>query len=154
MYHSTLGTALITQYQLSTDPTVLAEAVSVHRRAVVATPADHPARPGRLTCLGDALQETFARSGDRTTLDEAIGRYREAVSAAPSHDSSSALALGNLGVALGQRYEAAGGGIEDVNEAVILLRQSVALLAEGDPNRATASSTLDRLLELRSQSDH
>jgi hypothetical protein len=154
MYHSTLGTALITQYQLSTDPTVLAEAVSVHRRAVLATPADHPARPGRLTCLGDALQETFVRSGDRATLDEAIGRYREAVSAAPSHDSSSALALGNLGVALGQRYEAAGGGIEDVNEAIILLRQSVALLAEGDPNRAAASSNLDRLVELRSQSDH
>jgi hypothetical protein len=153
MYHSTLGTALITQYHLSMDPAVLAEAVSVHRRAVVATPADHPARPGRLTRLGDALQETFARSGDRTTLDEAISRYREAVSAALSHDSSSALALGNLGVALGQRYEAAGGGIEDVDEAIILLRQSVALLAEDHPNWAAASSNLDRLVELRSQSD-
>ncbi len=154
MYHSTLGTALITQYHLIPDPTVLAEAVSVHRRAVAATPDDHPARPGRLTRLGDALQETFAHSGDRTALDEAIGSYREAMSAAPSHDSSSALALGNLGVALGQRYEAAGGGIEDVNEAIILLRQAVALLAEDHPNRAAASSNLDRLLELRSQLDH
>ncbi len=153
MYQSTLGTALITQYHLTTDPTVLAEAVSVHRRAVAATPTGYPARPGRLTRLGDALQETFARSGDRTTLDEAIGTYREAVSAAPSHDSSSALALGNLGVALGQRYEAAGGGIEDVNEAIILLRQAVALLAEDHPNRAAALSNLDRLWELRSQSD-
>ncbi|MGH3801036.1 MAG: hypothetical protein ACRDTD_13025 [Pseudonocardiaceae bacterium] len=153
MYHSTLGTALITQYHLSTDPAVLAEAVSVHRRSVAATPADHPARPARLTRLGDALQETFAHNGDRTALDEAIGSYREATSAAPSHDSSSALLLGNLGVALGQRYEAAGGPIDDVNEAIILLRQSVALLAEDHPNRAAASSNLDRLVELRSQSD-
>lgn len=154
MYHSTLGTALITQYHLSTDPAVLAEAVSVHRRAVAATPAGHPARPARLARLGDALQETFTRSEDRTTLDEAIGTYREALSAAPSLDSSSALALGNLGVALGQRYGIADGGIEDVNEAIILLRQAVALLAEDHPNRAAAVANLDRLLELRSQSDH
>jgi len=154
MYHSTLGTALITQYHLSTDPTMLAEAVSVHRRAAAATPAGHPARPGRLTRLGDALQETFMRSRDRITLDEAIGLYREAMSTSPPDDPSSALTLGNLGAALGQRYEAASGAIEDVDEAIVLLRQSVALLAEDHPNRAAASSNLDRLVELRSPSDH
>jgi hypothetical protein len=153
MYHSTLGTALLTQYQLTMNQTVLAEAVSVHRRAVGATPAGHPARPARLTRLGDVLQETFAHIKDPTTLGEAIGLYREALRASPPGDPGSAVTLGNLGAALGRRYEVAGGGIEDVNEAIILLRHSVALLAKDHPNQAVASSTLDRLLELRSESE-
>lgn len=155
MYYSTLGTALITQYQLSTDPAVLAEAVAMHQRSVAATPADHPARPARLTRLGDALQETFARHGDHTMLDEAIGTYREALSASPLEDPGSAsVLLGNLGIALGRRYDAADGGIEDVDEAIILLRQAVASLVEDHPNRAAASASLDRMVELRSQSGH
>ena len=154
MYYSTLGTALITQYHLTSDPAALADAVSVDRRALAATPADHPARPGRLTRLGDALQETFVRSGDLTSLDEAIGAYREAMSASPPHHPGNPQLLGNLGVALGQRFEAAGGLIEQLNEAITLLRQAVALLAEDHPNRATAMSNLDRLLDVRPESDH
>jgi tetratricopeptide (TPR) repeat protein len=149
MYRSTLGVALTTLYHRTSDPAVLGEAVSVHRLAVTGTPAEHPDRAQRLTRLGDALQENFIRNRDLRELDEAIDVYRDAASGAPPNP----LLLCNLGVALGEHYQATGAVIEHLNEGITLLREAVALLPEDHPDQAVALSNLDRLLELRAETD-
>ncbi|MET8897091.1 CHAT domain-containing protein [Streptomyces albogriseolus] len=119
---------------------VAAEAVTVAREAVAATPdATH------LSGLSRALLVLFQRTGDPAAVTEAAAAGRAAVGATPPGDPERPGRTGNLVFTLFRLHDAVGG--DDVlQEAVTLGREAVAALPEGHPHRTATQSHLGAAL--------
>lgn len=88
----------------SASADLVAEAVALHRTALILTPEDNPRHPAMLGCLGSALVTQHQETGDRRPLHEAVVHLQRAVQLcetrgrpdAPYKDLSSALLMRHL----------------------------------------------------------
>ncbi|CCH17828.1 CHAT domain-containing protein [Micromonospora lupini] len=148
MMLSNLGSALQARFRHTGSSTDLDDAITASRKAVAATPTDHPNHAGYLSNLGSALQARFRHTGSGTDLNEAVSVSREAVAITPADHSDRAAMLSNLGNALRTRFERTGSGT-DLNEAVAVSREAVASTPTDHPNRARYLSNLGGMLANR-----
>ncbi|MFE3160830.1 CHAT domain-containing protein [Streptomyces sp. NPDC059221] len=125
--------------------TKLDEAVTVARKAVDATPDDHPDRARNLSNLGGALQARFGRVGDRADLDEAIGHFRAATEATPGSHSEHGKYQSNLGGALQARFDRVGDRA-DLDTAVAAQLAAAEATPEVHINRPLYLSNLGQVL--------
>lgn len=75
----------------------LEETITVTRKAVELTTADHPDRVIWLNNLGRKLQSRYERTGEMADLEEAIRVTRQAVASTPANHPARALYLNSLG---------------------------------------------------------
>ncbi|PHH90565.1 hypothetical protein CDD83_3291 [Cordyceps sp. RAO-2017] len=94
------------------------------RRAIEATPLNHPNRASWLHELGFALTVRFHVKGAMEDIEEAIAMIREAAAGTPLDHPDRWCLLRDLGHGLETRYNRAK-AMKDLDEAVDLLRQSV-----------------------------
>ncbi|RDA85960.1 hypothetical protein CP532_0817 [Ophiocordyceps camponoti-leonardi (nom. inval.)] len=106
------------------------KAIYESRRAIDATPLDHPNRAQWLHELGYALTVRFSVRAAMEDLEQAIVMTREALAGYPLDHPDRWNVLCNLGHQLAIRYNRAR-VMKDVDEAVDLLRQSVKAAPSG-----------------------
>ncbi|EXL39660.1 hypothetical protein FOCG_17747 [Fusarium oxysporum f. sp. radicis-lycopersici 26381] len=110
------GIMLASQYERTGNFADMEEAISVDRRAVNASPEDHPDRPVWLHNLGNVFGHQYERTGVMSDLDEAISVTRQAVAAMLDNHIDRVTCLSNLGINLQSRYER-NGAIGDLDDA-------------------------------------
>ncbi|GFG20210.1 hypothetical protein IFM5058_10514 [Aspergillus udagawae] len=113
----------------------LEEAITMIRKAVNATPEDHPDRAGRLNNLGLRLGQRYSRTGAMADLQEAIVMIRKAINATPEDHPDQAIFLSNLGLQLGHSYLRTG-AMTDLEEAITVSRKVVDATPEDHPDWA------------------
>jgi tetratricopeptide (TPR) repeat protein len=124
-YLTLYGSGLRRRFEQRGDSGDLDTAISACTEAFSA--ADDSARPGIGTQLAAALARRFRRSGDQADIDAAIGALRDAASSAsPSGGIVFASRLSDLANALRERFTY-GGAAGDIEEAVAVARQAVAM---------------------------
>jgi CHAT domain-containing protein/tetratricopeptide (TPR) repeat protein len=128
-----LGLVLTAAYQRSGKPEELNEAVRAHREAVALTPQGHQMLGLRLLNLGTALGLRHQLTEDGEDLREAQEcRLRAAELPGPGGAHQAAL-LGSRGLSLVMGIDRATDRAAQLDEAVRLLREALALTPHGDP---------------------
>ncbi len=123
--------AAVRGMRLIDDPATLDEGLRLMRYAVLHTPRDDRALPGRLLNLGVAVEQRWERDHDPADLDEAIDIYRQA---APLAEVRVAC-LTNLCHALRMRHRLTGAGA-DLDAAVAAGASCLAIASADDDRRA------------------
>ncbi|NHO85126.1 tetratricopeptide repeat protein [Micromonospora sp. CMU55-4] len=125
-----LASALLTRHDETADPADLAEAVTLIRAAVAATPPRHVQRVGRQSMLGSTLSKT----GDPALVDEAITVLQ---TVAGLTDASSPLGyrLRTLGDALEARWELTRATV-DLAAAIDAYRRAIVATGTDEPDQA------------------
>jgi tetratricopeptide (TPR) repeat protein len=164
------GTGLLREYQRTGDVGALDTAVAVLELAVkVATlgESDEADVVGFLSNLSSALMMRFDLSGDDADLTAAIDFGRQAVTAASPGSSRLTLSSSNLAAVLATRFKQKlaalaepeglrvdnlqASDLKDLNEAIEVTQEALALCAPEDPARSTLLSNLESWLDVRSQ---
>jgi tetratricopeptide (TPR) repeat protein len=114
------------------DPSVLAEAESAARKAVLAADSNRSDRATALDTLSSVLFGKFKSIKDVNLLEQAIKAGEEAVALAADPVNDRAGHLGNLGSLRFARYTFTGDR-PDLDAAIDLDRRAVGLLTNGDP---------------------
>ncbi|WP_413756321.1 hypothetical protein [Streptomyces sp. MMBL 11-3] len=136
----------------SGDPEVgLDEAIGLFRSLLDdpdRLPVGDARRPAALSNLGLALRLRAERTehGGIDDLDESVRLSRDALQLSDADDRPAC--LGNLMTGLGTRYGWTGDDA-DLDEAVLLGREAIALTSPGGPYRASCASNLSGLLRIR-----
>ncbi|MGY3521014.1 hypothetical protein ACVMYR_32450 [Micromonospora sp. PTRAS2] len=125
-----LASALLTRHSETADPADLAEAVTLIRAAVAATPPRHVQRVGRLSMLGSTLSKTR----EPELVDEAV-TVLQAVADVPDASSPLGYRLRALGDALREHWELTQTNA-DLVAAIDAYRRAVAATAATDPDQA------------------
>ncbi|MFE4176756.1 CHAT domain-containing protein [Streptomyces sp. NPDC056909] len=128
-----LGLVLIAHYQRSGKPEELNEAVRAHRESVALTPEGHEMLGVRLLNLGAALSLRHRLTEDGEDLREAQECRRRAAALPGMGRAHHAALLSSTGISLVTGFERAADPVAQLDEAVGLLREAVALTPEGDP---------------------
>lgn len=100
----------------------------------------HPSRPRIYTDLANELRTRFEICGHEADIDDAIANGREAIGAFSSPVANLSCAV-NLSTALGHRFDYKA-NIEDLEESVQLLRQTINTVPQGHPYRYLVASNL------------
>ncbi|HEY9441267.1 MAG TPA: CHAT domain-containing protein [Streptomyces sp.] len=132
--HASLGQALLQRFHVRSDLRDLDRCVGHLHRALDALPPHAPNRAATLYILSNAECARYDHTGHQPHLHEAIKTQREALAACPAGDAQRPKLLGFLAVLLRLRHDTVGIGTADVDEAVGLLRQVLAL----QPGESTA----------------
>ncbi|SER99236.1 CHAT domain-containing protein [Streptomyces sp. yr375] len=149
--HGSLGQSLLQRFQSRHDLGDLDQCDDHLHRALTALPPHSADRPALLSTLGSAQLARYEHTGHRPHLHEAVESQRAAVAACPAGEVQRPFLLGNLALLLRLRHDAVGVGTADVDEAVGLLRQVLALRPG---NSGAARITLLQLAEaLRSRAE-
>jgi tetratricopeptide (TPR) repeat protein len=128
---SNLAISLTLHHEHEADLAVLEEALEHARAGAAAASEGTPDRYLSLLTLGRTAYEEFMATDDRAALDCCIEAEREAGQEVGADSPGRPMALANLAASLTVRNEQA-----DLEEAVSLLTQAVALTAAGSPDRA------------------
>ena len=156
--HSTLlnlGYALLTRFGERSQQSDLDEAIFLHRQALELFPLPHPGFSLSLNNLASALQIRFEQRGQKNDLDEKIDLLRQAVKFQLPHHPNLSRSLNNLANALLTRFTQRGPSHEDdpddlvdLDEAISLHRQYLALCPLSHPQRSIALHNLACSLQI------
>ncbi|TEB28284.1 hypothetical protein FA13DRAFT_1613157, partial [Coprinellus micaceus] len=142
-----LGLTLDARYFKDRDLTDANKSIALMKEAIGA--AGEKTQPhliaSLLDTLGTALRLNFSRTGDLSDIHESLEAHRRAVSMAPEFDLPDF--LGELSTALLFAFNQSGDP-RHIDEAVSVVRESVALMKDGDPGLP------DRLQEAGSALKH
>ncbi|MER5198502.1 CHAT domain-containing protein [Streptomyces sp. NPDC002755] len=149
--HVALGQTLLQRFHTRNDLGDLDGCAGHLHRALAALPPHAPDRPAVLSTLGSVHLARYEHTGHRPHLHEAVETQRAALAGCPAGDVQRPFLLGNLALLLRLRHDAVGVGTADLDEAVGLFRQVLALR----PGRSGAGRiTLLQLAEaLRSRAE-
>ncbi|KQX65031.1 CHAT domain-containing protein [Streptomyces sp. Root1310] len=125
--HVALGQTLLQRFQTRNDLGDLDRCADHLHRALAALPPHAPDRSAVLSTLGSAHLARYEHTGHPPHLHEAVDIQREALAACPAGDVQRPLLLGNLALLLRLRHDAVQVGAADLDEAVGLFRQVLAL---------------------------
>ena len=103
-----LAVTLMQETRRTGGQVALNTAIDLFRRAVAASPADHPGRAAVLANLDSALTTRFERAGDWADLDAAVDARRRRWRPAPADHPTRGMILSNLGAALTIRFKRTG----------------------------------------------
>ena len=121
------------------DLAVLAEAISVHQRAIQRTPKGHADMPGYMTNLGNLYLCRFECVGHLADVEEAISLHQRAVQLTPIGHTDMPMYLNNLGNSHQCRFGYTG-ELSDISDAMSAQQRAVQLTPNGHadmPNRLT-----------------
>ncbi|MEV1065716.1 CHAT domain-containing protein [Streptomyces sp. NPDC050263] len=125
--HGSLGQNLLQRFVDRHDLGDLDRCVDHLQRALAVLPPHSANLPALLSSLSSAQRARYEHTGHRPHLYEAVETQRAAVAACPPGGSQRRFLLGNLALLLRLRHDAEGVGTADLDEAVGLLRQVLAL---------------------------
>lgn len=128
-----LGLVLIACYQRSGKPEELNEAVLAHRESVALTREGHGSLGLRLLNLGAALSLRYQLTEDGEDLREAQECRRRATELPGMGPAHRAALLSSTGISLMGGFERAPDPLAQLDEAIRLLRQALALTPASDP---------------------
>jgi tetratricopeptide (TPR) repeat protein len=126
----------------------LEDAITTGRRAVQATPPDHPNLSMYLHSLGNKLVSRFERGSEMKDLEDAVDIARRAVELTQSDHPNLAMYLNNLGNSLASRFECSGMS-NDLEDAIHTARSAVQLSSPEHPDLAIYFNNLGSWLECR-----
>jgi tetratricopeptide (TPR) repeat protein len=142
-----LGSALRIRFQTMTDPADLAEATAVLRAGhASARPGDQKVMVGMM--LGSVLLSHGQWSEDQEALAEATGLLRAAYDRMPAEHTGHGMAGIFLAGVLRLRFVHMG-DTALLTEAIEILRDLIAITADGQVNKARALTLLGMMLSLR-----
>ncbi|WP_344383298.1 CHAT domain-containing tetratricopeptide repeat protein [Streptomyces thermolineatus] len=145
------GQSLLQRFQARHDLGDLDRCTDHLHRALAALPPNSQDRAAVLNILSNAQLARHEHTGRLPHLHEAVETQRAAVAACAAGDPHRSLLLGGLAMLLRLRHDTVGGDAADVDEAVGLLRQVLALRPG---NSAACRITRFQLAEaLRSRAD-
>ncbi|KAJ6512345.1 CHAT domain-containing protein [Mycena vulgaris] len=149
---SDLGTSVLARFEQSGDAAGIDEAVHLHREVLALRPAPHADRASSLGNLGTSVLARFQQRGDGADIDEVVQLYREALALCPASHPDRATSLSNLGNSVQVRFQNLGNSVlarfqqrgvpVDIDEAVQLHREALALRPAPHPDRAASLSNL------------
>lgn len=125
--HVALGQTLLQRFQARNDLGDLDSCADHLHRALAALPPHAPDRSAVLSTLGSARLARYEHTGHPPHLHEAVDLQRQALAACPAGDVQRPFLLGNLALLLRLRHDAVRVGAADLDEAVGLFRQVLAL---------------------------
>ncbi|MEU3615666.1 CHAT domain-containing protein [Streptomyces sp. NPDC006872] len=125
--HGSLGQNLLQRFVDRHDLGDLDRCVDHLQRALAVLPPHSSNFPVLLSSLSSAQRARYEHTGHRPHLHEAVETQRAAVAACPPGGSQRRFLLGGLALLLRLRHDAEGVGTADLDEAVGLLRQVLAL---------------------------
>lgn len=131
------------------DASELRQAVDLHREAA-GLAVDAPERSVVLNNLGGTLRAWASATDDQQALGEAVRSYREALGCAQAAERGAVLT--NLGAALIDSYDRTGER-RDLDEAIEVLAQSVAVTGPRSPERPARLNNLANGLRRRYDRD-
>jgi tetratricopeptide (TPR) repeat protein len=136
-----LGNSLLDRFRLTGSIDNLQEAIYLFHEALRFRPWPHPKRSSSLSNLGNALRHRYRHTGSTSDLEEAIRIVREAFTLRASSHPGRSWTLNLLAGALMDRYHHISQSIADLEEAILLLQQSITLqaLPSSHPNRLAPS---------------
>jgi CHAT domain-containing protein len=123
------GGILMERFEQTSDPTLLAQAITIFDEAVAAAAPDEAGRKWHLIHLGNALRARYLLDGNVEDLRRAVVSYEEALAASAPDDPDHAEMLGSLANGLRLRYLRSG-EMADLDRAVALYQQAVDLTGE------------------------
>ncbi|KAF5338698.1 hypothetical protein D9611_013317 [Ephemerocybe angulata] len=115
--------------------------ILARRKALKATPNDHPNLPLVLNNLGHSLLVRFEGAGDLSDVSEAITALRKVISLTPDDHPSLPIILGNLGSAHVFRFDRMKNP-KDITEAISAHQKAVELTPHGHSTLSELLSTL------------
>lgn len=130
---SDLGMVLSRHYQSTGEPEVLNEAIQAGREAVALTPDGHEILGMRLLNLGMALGLRHQLSADGEDLRQAQECRRRAAELPGLGRAHHAALVGSTAISLMTGFERAADPAAQLDEAVRLFREALALTPAGDP---------------------
>ncbi|WP_437521387.1 CHAT domain-containing protein [Sorangium sp. So ce726] len=147
---SNLSVALADRHEDTHRREDLDEAVTCFVRALEAVPQNSPYRPKLLSKLANCLNAVYVHSGrtDAVALQVAIDGGRQAVNSASMGDPKRTRILGTLGNSLRHQYNHTG-RMEDLEEAIAVYRQALAVTSPDRLHRPEALLSLARALHTR-----
>ncbi|MFF1442010.1 CHAT domain-containing protein [Streptomyces sp. NPDC058295] len=125
--HVALGQTLLQRFQARNDLHDLDQCADHLHRALAALPPHAPDRSAVLSTLGSAHLARYEHTGHPPHLREAVDIQRQALADCPAGDVQRPFQLGNLALLLRLRHDAVRVGTADLDEAVGLFRQVLAL---------------------------
>jgi len=128
-----LGLVRVARHQRSGSAEELNRAVAAHREAVAGTPDGHGLLGTRLLNLGAALSLRHQLTGDGEDLREARECRQRAATLPGLGRAHHAMLLSSTGMSLLTGLERAADPDTQLDQAIALLRQALALTPEGDP---------------------
>jgi tetratricopeptide (TPR) repeat protein len=140
--------ACMTRFERLGDPSLLEEAVELHREALDLRPSGHPDRPESLNVLGCALSTRYELFGDLESLSEAIKLIRQALDLLPTGHRDRSASLNNLALTLVTTFEQSG-NLESLAEAIDLHRQALSDRPAGHSRRSLSLSNLAVALTIK-----
>jgi tetratricopeptide (TPR) repeat protein len=139
MHLANFANVLVRRFELHGQPGDLDEAVDACRRAITATPADHPGFASYQANLASALHVRYEYGGRLADLDEAIELGHQALDATPVGHPARFRRAGLASAVLQLRFERTG-QLADLDEAVDLSRVAVAAVPADHASRSLRSA--------------
>jgi tetratricopeptide (TPR) repeat protein len=139
---------LQTRFEQLGDLDSLAEAVELHRQALILRPQGHSDRSSSLSNLANVLQTRFEQFGHLDSLAEAVELQRQALDLFSQRHSNRSSSLSNLANELWTRSEQIG-DLDSLAEAVELHGQALILCPQGHPSHSSSLSNLACALQTR-----
>ncbi|MFE6157359.1 CHAT domain-containing protein [Streptomyces sp. NPDC056486] len=144
-----LGLVLVACYQRSGEPEELNEAVLAHRESVALTREGHGSLGLRLLNLSAALSLRHQLTEDGDDLRETRECRRRALELPGMGPAHRAALLSSIGLSLTAGIERVPDPVAQLDEAVGLLREALALTSEGDPKLPRRRHNLAGALMIR-----
>ncbi|KAI9570923.1 hypothetical protein HD554DRAFT_2327256 [Boletus coccyginus] len=145
-----LSVGLSSRYRQLWGMEDLDEAIVLGREALDLCPQGHPHRSGSLNNLAVHLSSRFgtSSSGEWRTSRRPLSSTREALDLRLQGHPDRWMSLNNLAVHLSSLYEQLG-GMEDLDEAIVLAREALNHRPQGGPDRSMSLGNLGSLLSTR-----
>lgn len=125
-YLANLSVALLDRFELAQDAADLDAAVDAAERAIAALPEGEPEDAGLLSNLASTLTTRWQYAGDLADLDRAIELDTRAVACTDVGHPDRTTVQSNLVAALVSRFDAVDRGVEPLDEAISLARDTLA----------------------------
>lgn len=120
----------------------LEEGIEIAKHVVDLTPQNHRERATYLCLLGNLLRFRYAKTGMADDIQQAIAGFTEASGLVLADDRRRPNLLHGLGACFGSKYERTE-ELEDLNHAILLLRDAVKLKPENPRELALSCVTLE-----------
>jgi hypothetical protein len=144
---SILGAAMTHLAMRADDEETINGAVQESRKAIAATPVNHPDYLSRLNVVYRALMLQYGKSGEPLVLGQALEVARDLAGTAPADHPDRGKYLSHLSAALRESF-LRGNGVQALKDSAEFARQAAASAPPNHPDRATSLSSLSDLLYL------